>query len=89
VTSQTTERFRKAYQNLPPHVQRKARKIYQLWKQNPHHPSLQFKQIHPSKEIYSVRIGIGWRTVGIKSDDVMVWFWIGSHAEYDNLISQL
>ena len=89
MNSQATERFWKAYQNLPPHIQRKARETYQLWQQNPYHPSLQFKQIHPTKPIYSVRVGIGWRTMGIKSNDTMVWFWIGSHAEYDRLISQL
>jgi hypothetical protein len=89
VNSQATERFWKAYQNLPSHIQRKARETYQVWKQNPYHPSLQFKQIHPTKPIYSVRIGIGWRTIGIRSDDAMVWFWIGSHAEYDKLVSQL
>jgi hypothetical protein len=60
-----------------------------MWKQNPYHPSLQFKPIHPSKPIYSVRIGIGWRAVGVKDNDTMVWFWIGSHEEYNNLISRL
>jgi hypothetical protein len=60
-----------------------------MWKQNPYHPSLQFKPIHPSKPIYSVRIGIGWRAVGVKDNDTMVWFWIGSHEEYNKLISQL
>ena len=85
MNSHTTERFWKAYQTLPPHVQRKARETYQLWKQNPYHPSLQFKQIHQSKQIYSVRIGIGWRAVGVKDKDTMVWFWIGSHAEYDKI----
>lgn len=89
MTSHTTERFRKAFANLPRHTQRKAREAYQLWQQNPYHPSLQFKQVHTREAIYSVRIGIGWRAVGVKSEDTMVWFWIGSHAEYDKLLSQL
>jgi hypothetical protein len=89
VNSQTTERFWKAYRNLPPQIQRKARETYQIWKQNPYYPSLQFKPIHPNKPIYSVRIGIGWRAVGVKDGDTMIWFWIGSHEEYNNLISRL
>jgi hypothetical protein len=89
VRSRATERFWKAFEKLPSHIQRKARESYQLWKQNPNHPSLQYKSIHASKPIYSVRIGIGWRAVGLKEDDVMIWFWIGSHQEYDKLISQL
>jgi hypothetical protein len=89
VISRTTKRFREAFAELPSHVQRKAREAYRLWQQNPQHPSLQFKQIHTREPIYSVRVGIGWRALGVKSDDAMVWFWIGSHAGYDKLLSKL
>ena len=89
MTSRTTERFRKAFQKLPLHVQRKASEAYRLWRQDHWHSSLQFKQVHDIKPIYSVRIGIGWRALGVKTDDTIVWFWIGSHADYDNLLAQL
>jgi hypothetical protein len=56
---------------------------------DPFYPGLQFKQVHSTKPIYSVRIGIGWRAVGIRNGETVVWFWVGSHAEYDNLLSQL
>ncbi|MGH9898207.1 MAG: hypothetical protein ACRD63_00385 [Pyrinomonadaceae bacterium] len=87
--SHTTDRFRKAYQKLPLNIQRKAREAYQLWKQDQFHPSLQFKRVHSIKPIYAVRIGIGWRALGVKSRDSVVWFWIGSHEDYNNVISQL
>ena len=87
--SHANEKFWKALEKLPAHIQRRAREAYRLWQDNPHHPSLQFKQIHSVKPIFSVRVGIGWRAVGIKEDEIMIWFWIGSHAEYDKLISQL
>jgi len=33
---------------------------------------------------------MGWRAVGIKKDSqTIVWFWIGSHSEYDNLLKEL
>jgi hypothetical protein len=89
VTSRTTERFRRAFQKLPPNVQRQARAAYRLWKQDPFHPSLQSKLVHSREPIYSVRIGIGWRAVGVRSEDTMVWFWIGSHGDYDKLLSRL
>jgi hypothetical protein len=38
--------------------------------------------------VYSVRVGIGYRAVGVLEDDVIVWFWIGSHAEYNGLLSR-
>lgn len=89
MVSQTTARFWKAFEELPKSIQEAARKAYQLWKQDPYNPSLRFKQVHPIKPIFSVRINLGWRAVGVKEGDHIIWFWIGSHADYDNLISQL
>ncbi|MBI5475552.1 MAG: hypothetical protein HY964_02305 [Ignavibacteriales bacterium] len=89
MTSHTNDQFWKAFQKLPDDVQEKARKVYQMWSDDPFHPSLKFKRIHPEQPIYSVRIGLGWRAVGVKSEDIMIWFWIGSHEEYNKLISEI
>jgi len=89
MTSVTTERFRKAFAQLPPHVKQSAGKAYRLWKKNPLHPSLHFKQIHKSRPIYSVRIGLAWRSIGVKQSGKMIWFWIGSHSDYDKLIDEM
>ncbi len=86
--SHTTTRFRKAFKDLPKSVQRQAKEAYKLFKQNPHHPSLRFKQVHSTKPIYSVRISLDYRALGAREGDEMIWFWIGSHADYDKLISQ-
>jgi hypothetical protein len=51
--SRTTARFRKAYDNLPQNIRKQARDAYQLFIQNPNHPSLRFKQIHPTRRSYS------------------------------------
>ena len=87
--SRTTERFRKAFERLPEQVRRQARETYKLFTQNPHHPSLRFKQVHPARPIYSVRIGIEYRALCVREEEEFVWFWIGSHADYDKLISRL
>ena len=89
MTSRTTGRFRKTFRKLPPNVQRQARAAYRLWMRDPSHPSLQFKRVHAREPIYSVRVGLGWRAVGVRNEDTVVWFWIGSHAEYDKLLSNL
>lgn len=65
--SHTTERFRKMLPLLPEQVRRQAREAYKRFKQNPHHPSLHFKQIHPAKPIYSVRINVDYRAVGTRT----------------------
>ena len=87
--SHTTERFRKMLQQLPEQIRRQASEAYKLFKQNPYHPSLRFKQIHPTKPVYSVRINIDYRAVGTRYGDDILWFWIGSHTEYEKLISRL
>ncbi len=87
--SRTTERFRKAFEKLPTDVQHQAKVVFKKWKENPYYKSLHFKKVHATKPIYSIRIGIDWRAVCINQDENIVWFWIGSHAEYNKIISQL
>ena len=87
--SHTTERFRKAYSNLPENVQERAKEAFKTFLQNPSHPSLRFKKIHSTQPIYSARVGLGYRALGIREKNEMIWFWIGSHAEYDKLLSQM
>jgi hypothetical protein len=53
------------------------------------HPSLSFKRVGKATESYSVRVGIGWRALGVKDKDTMIWFWIGSHSDYNNLIKHV
>jgi hypothetical protein len=89
MTSRTTDRFRKSFAKLPADVQKQADRAFVLWRRNPNHPSLQFKRIHGSDPIYAVRIGIHWRALAVLRNDRAVWFWIGHHSEYDNLISRL
>ncbi len=86
--SRRTASFRKAFAALPEPVRDQARAAYRHFRENPNHPSLRFKRVHPSEPVYSVRVGIGYRAVGTLDDDVMIWFWIGSHADYDDLLSR-
>jgi hypothetical protein len=88
--SRTTRTFRDRFRLLPSAAQRQAFTAYRLWSRDPHHPSLQFKRVHPTEPIYSVRIGRAWRAVGfLRNPDQMLWFWIGSHANYDGLLREL
>lgn len=84
--SHINARFRKAFQRLPKEIQTQAKRTYQQWKRNPYQPALEFKRVHPIKPVYSVRIGLKWRAVGILENNVIVWFWIGSHEEYHQLL---
>ena len=59
--SVVTRDFRRLFEALPPHVKSRARSTYALWKDDSKHPGVQFKRVHPSKSIYSVRVGTGSR----------------------------
>ena len=89
MTSKTTRRFRDAYGRLPEHVQRRAREAYRRFKDNPSHPSLHFKQVHATLPIYAARVGLGYRALGVLDGETVVWFWIGTHADYDQLLRTL
>jgi len=88
VKSELTEDFLAHFRKLPGRIQQQARKNYRLWKANPRHPGIDFKRVGINAPIYSVRIGIGWRALGLKQRDTILWFWIGPHAEYDRLLKQ-
>lgn len=83
-----TEEFLRRFAVLPETVKAQARKAHRLWRQNPDHPSLKFKKVHSTDAIYSVRVSLDWRVLGLLDDDAMTWFWIGSHADYDRLLDQ-
>ena len=87
--SRRTTRFRSLFEQLPAEVQQSARRAYVLFQRDPAHPSLQFKRLRADRQTYSIRVGLGYRALGIRLDEVLVWYWIGPHAEYDRLISQL
>lgn len=87
--SHLAEDFTSCFGKLPSRIQRLARKNYKIWKENPLHPGLQFKRVGKRKPVFSVRVGIGWRAMGLRVDDAIVWFWIGSHAEYDQIVLQM
>jgi len=53
---------------------------------NPRHPSLRFKKVG---EVWSVRVGSGYRAAAILQDDTFFWFWIGTHDEYERLVLEV
>jgi hypothetical protein len=86
VNSKTRRGFWDKFATLPHEVQITARDKFNLWRHDPFHPSLQFKQIHV--DLWSVRITRDYRALGLRDGDTIVWFWIGTHADYDGLIGR-
>ena len=67
------------------HVRRLADRHFELLKNDPRHASLHLKRIG---RLWSVRLGIGYRALGTVEGDDIVWFWIGSHADYDHMLKR-
>ncbi len=84
----TLPRFWEHYHRLPPNIQKLADKNYRLLKTEPTHPSLHFKKVGRNKQLWSVRVGINYRALGREKPEGIVWFWIGSHAAYDEIVSR-
>ena len=77
------------HEALPEQIQRQAKTAFRKFQQDPYQAGLQFKQVHEVKPIYSARISRDYRAVGIKNDEEIIWFWIGSHSDYNNLLLRL
>ena len=86
IHSRTTREFREAFASLPHDIRRHTQRAYRLFRTDPRDPSLRFKKVDEESNVYSVRIGLGYRALGVMDGSTVVWFWIGSHAEYDHLL---
>ncbi len=90
MTSRLDRDLVRHFTRLPKHVQKLANENYLLWRADPFHPSLEFKRVNRKLPIWSVRVGIHHRAVAIKpNEESIVWFFIGSHAEYDKLLQRV
>jgi len=81
VIGRTQKRFWKSFGALPAPVQKLAREKYALWKRDPYHASLHFEERRNG--ICVVRIGDHYRALGLRADETIAWFWIGTHEEYN------
>lgn len=82
--------FRGDFAKLPRGIQQRAREAYKRFQEDTSHPSLQFKRLNTSHPLWSVRITGSYRAVGVrKSTDEIIWFFIGTHADYERLLANL
>lgn len=67
--SSVTREFRELLARLPIDIRQQAHRAYRLWLINPQHNSLQFKLVSQRQPIYSVRIGMGYRALGLRENN--------------------
>lgn len=78
-----SSRFWALYEALSEEIRRLADKNFELLKADSRHPSLRLKRV---AEFWSVRVGDHYRALGVDADDGILWIWIGTHADYDELV---
>ena len=75
--------FWQCYKRLPVSIQKLSDKNFELLKTNLKHPSLHFKKVDKYR---SIRIGKKYRALAVEINHDLLWFWIGTHSEYDRLV---
>ncbi len=85
VRHRATARFWQCYRDAPEDIQRLADKCIALLRQDPHHPSLRLKKVG---RFWSVRIGLHHRALAVEDGSDLIWFWIGSHGDYEKLLGR-
>jgi hypothetical protein len=83
VKHRTTERFWRCYHGLPGDTRKLADKNFKLLKENPSHPSLQFKKIGG---LWSARVDQAHRALAVEDDEDFIWVWVGTHDEYERIL---
>ena len=78
-----TPDFWNCYHQLPRDVRALADKNFALLRQDPYHPSLRLKKV---KSYWSTRVGLHYRALARDRPNALVWFWIGHHSEYDQIL---
>lgn len=88
MNSRRTARFRELFDRLPKSAQRQAEAAYELFAQDPFHPGLHFKRVSERQPVYSARVGNHYRALALRDGNTLFWFWIGTHAQYDELLKR-
>jgi hypothetical protein len=83
VTSRGTPEFWNLYRSLPPDIRLAARETYRKFAANPAHPGLQLERLRADPRAWSVRVTRNYRSVALRCGDDWLWFWIGSHQDFD------
>lgn len=81
--SVATRQFWEKFAALSRPARHGAVRAFGQFQSNPRHPSLRFKKIAGTADVYSARVTGGYRAIGVMTGDTILWNWIGSHADND------
>lgn len=88
-----TDSFNKIFTSLPKEIQSQATDVFKKWQQEPN--SINMKPLNVTNGVvWSAEINSRYRALAIRDKDndnkaCYVWFWAGSHEDYNNMLGQL
>lgn len=82
----TVKSYWDSYNELSLDIKRIADAKFELWKEDPFHPSLHFKCVNSKENIWSVRITLDYRALSVREKNTVIWYWIGDHNLYNKLL---
>ena len=81
------KRFNRAFSLLPAGIQALAVTAFKQMKLNPASVDLK-RLVRFGEDIYSAEVGRGYRAMAVRVGGSFVWYWIGTHEEYNNLVAK-
>ena len=64
-----------------------SKRLFEVWKVNPNHPSLDFKEVDPARDWWQVRAGKNYRAICTKKEDHYYWWIIDTKPNIKALLS--
>lgn len=93
--NKTTQRFRECYAQLPQRVQRLTRLTAVAFDADPTRSTFRLHELTDTSKSrhlpgsFSVSVTMGYRAIyTLEESGVRIWYWVGSHADYDTLVGK-
>jgi hypothetical protein len=89
-----TKEFKEMFARLPEEIQGLANGAFEMFQENPAHNALRHHALGDNnrgkhrERSFSVSITMQYRAVYTRDGDTNVWYWIGTHSDYDTFIGK-
>lgn len=84
--------FTKQLRKLPPQVVKSLRRKQECMTKDPNGPWVGVSDKHDSRKgrhrdgSWAARLASEYRALFVRDGESIIWYWIGSHAAYDNFL---
>ena len=87
--SRTSNTFWRLFWDLTSDQRALARVAYREWLNDPRASGIRFKQLSGLPGVYSARITDDLRAIAVLRAGRFEWIWIGVHADYERVLSNM